>query len=125
MPRDTIEQIILRHGQRGMDLLAPGLPEDFCRRAAGAVLSLPRGTVLLTTGFYVAGFAETDGPSGTWAVAKALQTLGFRPVMVTDEYSRGFYEPEGIETVYLSMDASEADCKRILEQYQPVLLFSL
>lgn len=25
---------------------------------------LDRGTVFLTTGFYVAGFAETDGPCG-------------------------------------------------------------
>ena len=122
---DTIEQIILRHGQRGMDLLAPSLPEDFCRRAARAVMALPRGNVLLTTGFYVAGYAETDGPSGTWAVALALERLGFHPVMVTDEYSRGFYEPAGIETVYLPMDADEAVCRAILEKYRPVLLFAL
>lgn len=88
-------------------------------------MDLPRGNVLLTTGFYVAGFAETDGPSGTWAVALALKKLGFHPVIVTDDLSRNFYEPEGIETVYMSMEAGEKEAADLLEKYQPVLLFAL
>ena len=120
-----IEEIILRYPERGMDLLAPHLPPDFCHQAAQAVLALPRGVVLLTTGFYVRGFAETDGPSGTWAVAKALERLGFHPVIVVDELCRGYFEPEGLETVYVPYDTEDAFLQGLLEQYQPVLLFAL
>ena len=59
------ESIILRHSGRGMNLLREYLPEDYCAEAAKEILSWPKGIVFLTTGFYVAGFAETDGPAGT------------------------------------------------------------
>ena len=72
MRQESIEGIILRHSKRGMTILQRELPEDYCRIAAREILSWKRGTVLLTTGFYVAGFAETDGPLGTVAVSKAL-----------------------------------------------------
>ena len=85
-----VEDLILRHSCRGMDVLRPRLAEDFCREAAEAILRWRRGTVLLTTGFYVAGHAETDGPPGTLLLAKALEALGFRPVVVTDAPCRGY-----------------------------------
>ena len=64
--------------------------EDYCREAASQILELEKGTILLTTGFYVAGHAETDGPLGTLVMADALQKLGYHPVIVTDEFCRGF-----------------------------------
>ena len=63
---EQIEDIILRHSGRGMQLLREFLPENYCREAAAALLELDRGEVLLLTGFYVAGYAETDGPVGTY-----------------------------------------------------------
>ena len=60
-----VEGVILRHSQRGMTMLKAHLDEDYCAQAADALLALPKGTVILTTGFYVAGYAETDGPLGT------------------------------------------------------------
>ena len=61
----TIEEIILRHSARGMTRLAPELPCDYCAAAAREIVSWPRGTVALLTGFDVGGAPETDGPTGT------------------------------------------------------------
>ena len=47
---------------------------------------------MLTTGFFVAGAAETDGPPGLMVVAKVLLGLGFRVVVVTDIYCEGLFE---------------------------------
>lgn len=121
----TIEDIVLQHSSRGMELLRRELPRDFCRKAARAVWSWPRGNVLLATGFYVGGHAETDGPAGTLVLAKALKGLGHRPIVVTDIFCRAFFEPEEIETIYLDFNAGKKSCLRILEEYRPVGLISI
>ncbi len=123
--RESIEDIVLRHSRRGMPALRDCLPEHWCRTAAEEILGWARGTVLLTTGFYVAGFAETDGPLGTTVLARALKDLGFRPVIVTDRYCEGYFEPEGFETVYLDLDADDVEAASLLEQYHPVGLISV
>ena len=63
----AVEDIILRHGQRGMDVLREYCPPEFCREAAECIFRARRGNVLLLTGFYIAGcgVGETDGPPGT------------------------------------------------------------
>ena len=125
MRQESIEGIILRHSKRGMTILQRELPEDYCRIAAREILSWKRGTVLLTTGFYVAGFAETDGPLGTVAVSKALKKLGFRPVIVTDRFCEGYFEAEDIETEYMDLHAEDSAAVEILDRYQPVGLISV
>ena len=119
------EDILLRYSHRGMTDLRGYLPADYCRRAAAAILSWRRGTVLLTTGFYVAGHAETDGPAGTLVLALALAGLGFDPVVVTDGYCRGFFEPEGLAAVYMDPAAGEADYRALLDRFQPAGLISV
>ena len=57
----TIADIVLRHSQRGMNLLKELLSDNMYEEAAAKLLQLKKGTILLATGFYVAGFAETDG----------------------------------------------------------------
>ena len=121
-----IEDIIMqKSGARGMQRLRPYLPEDYASGAARTILGWERGTVLLTTGFYVAGFAETDGPAGTLVLAKALQALGFHPVVLTDDFCRGFFEPEGIDFFYLPLDADETDCRGVLKKFRPVGMISI
>ena len=125
MRQGSIEDIILQYSKRGMPVLRELLPENYCLDAAEEILSWERGTVLLTTGFYVAGYAETDGPLGTMALAGALRKLGFFPVIVTDRYCEGYFEEEGIKTVYLDLDAADADAARLLDSLQPVGLISV
>ena len=119
------ESIILRHSGRGMNLLREYLPEDYCAEAAKEILSWPKGIVFLTTGFYVAGFAETDGPVGTIVVAKALKALGYRPVILTDSYCRDFFEPEDLEVIYLSFTVSREELMDLVAEYHPVGMISI
>ena len=79
---ERIEDIILRHSQRGMTKLRPYMDADYCRLAAEEIYSWKRGVVFLTTGFYVAGYPETDGPTGTAVLASVLRDMGFRPVIL-------------------------------------------
>ena len=50
-----IEDIILRHSQRGMDVLRPYMPKAFCEEAVEALLNLPHGVIFLTTGYIKTG----------------------------------------------------------------------
>lgn len=120
-----IEEIILRHGQRGMQILRDYLSPAWAEDAARAILGWKKGTVLLTTGFYVAGYAETDGPAGTMTLAKALEQLGYHPVIVTDRFCEHFFELKNLETVYVPMDAGTEDYRRILERFRPVGMISI
>ena len=125
MRQESIEDIILKYSRRGMPVLRELLPENYCLNAAEEILSWKRGTVLLTTGFYVAGYAETDGPLGTMALAGALRKLGFFPVIVTDRYCEGYFEAEDIAVEYMDLDAADDAADAILEKYQPVGLISV
>lgn len=124
---ETIEDIILRHGQRGMDILREFSDEDFCRQAAEFICGAPRGNVLLTSGFYIAGcgIGETDGPPGTVFLAKALETLGFTPVIVTDDHCEAFFTCEGLATVCPAVNDGEAFYAALLDKYRPTLLISI
>lgn len=118
----TSEDIILRHSNRGMNLLRAHLPANFCTIAANKLLGLTRGNILLTTGFYVAGHAETDGPPGTLVLAKALSALGFSPVIVTDALCRNFFDHTGLPVLYLEKGF---DAKKILDCFIPEALISI
>lgn len=119
------DEIILQHSTRGMDILYKEHPNTYCLNAAKALFALERGTVFLYTGFYVGGYAETDGPIGTYFLSKALKKLGFRPIIVTDAYCENYFLKE--ETLYLANEQchDELTCKEILEEYDPVCHFSI
>lgn len=104
-----------------MDLLRKYLRRDFCSAAARHIFALERSTVLLATGFYVAGFAETDGPPGTYFLAKALRELGFRPVILADDLCRDFFPDGAIDFCSVSHGLNP---DAILDEYQPVCLIS-
>ncbi|MCD7765708.1 MAG: DUF4392 domain-containing protein [Lachnospiraceae bacterium] len=121
----SIEDIVLLHSGRGMTLLQKYLRSAYCLHAARKLLSLPRGNVLLTTGFYVAGHAETDGPPGTLSVALALKKLGFEPTIVTDHICDGLFEPEGLSVIYADPETEKAWYQALLDRYHPVCLISI
>lgn len=123
--QETIEDVVLRHSRRGMTVLRGHMEADYCQKAARQLLALPRGTILLTTGFYVAGHAETDGPLGTVVLARALESQGFRPVIVTDQFCRGFFESVRLDVCYMDVDAYEDEYEEVLDVYEPVALISI
>lgn len=122
-----IEDIILQHSKRGMNRLRTYLPFDFCRQAANAIYGWKRGTVLMTTGFYVAGVAETDGPPGLMVVAKVLLQLGFRVVVITDVYCEGLFDSltGKMQILYAPIGQTEEYYEQLLTKYQPVGMISI
>lgn len=116
---ETIEDIILRHSQRGVPNIRRYVSDNCCEKASQEILSWDKGVVFLTTGFYVAGYAETDGPVGTVVLALALQKLGYQPVILTDLHCKGFFELENLPTVYVAYDADENTLRALAESYQP------
>ncbi len=122
---ETIEDIILRFSERGISEIRQYSSEDCCHKAAAEIMSWEKGTVFLTTGFYVAGYAETDGPVGTMVLAKALQKLGYTPVILTDQYCLGFFELEEIKTEYVKFDAGEQEFSQLMNNYKPVGMISI
>ena len=124
---EKIEDIILRHSRRSMDILRHYMPEDYCLEAAKDILSWEKGTIFLTTGFYVAGHAETDGPAGTVVLAEAVKKLGYHPVIVTDHFCKGFFEIRGLAVEYMPLEEEmgEGFCKQILKKHHPVGLISI
>ena len=90
----TIDDIILGNDLRGVSHLRPHLPADFCSQAADLVLSNP-GTAFIATGFYIraADAPESDGPPGAIAIGRALESLGWRVVHVTDRYTVPIIKP--------------------------------
>ncbi len=124
----TIEDVILQgfgKPSRGMELLRPHLPHDYCRRAAAALLAAERGNMLLATGFYVAGTAETDGPPGTLFLAKALNRLGFYCTVVTDEYCSGFFEKGDVAVEYVPLHADALSIVGLWDRYNPKALMAI
>lgn len=116
---EKVEDIILRHSQRGMLKLKEYMSESYCREAAEMILGWEKGVIFLTTGFYVAGFPETDGPAGTFVLSRALQQLGYEPVIITEAYCDGFFEEEGIPVIYMKPDADVQVCKELLAKWNP------
>ena len=125
MNKGTPEEVTLRYSKREMTLLKEYLQKDYCKKAAEKLLQAPKGNVLITTGFYVAGYAETDGPIGTLAVAKALEGLGYHGIVITDKYCEGFFELKNISVEYVAIDAEQSVYEEILEKYRPVYMISI
>lgn len=95
----SIEDIILNRDRRGISVLRRHLPADYCTEAAKYILDSRKnnkGTVLITTGFYILSgkTAETDGPPGAIALGNALQKLGFEVVYVTDKHALPLFTPD-------------------------------
>ncbi len=91
--KETIRQfeLLARHDPGGRGL-ASSDAESHLYSAAANLLDAER--VILVTGFCIraAMIGETDGPSGTLAVAHALRQLGKEVVLVSDKFSDGLLE---------------------------------
>ena len=119
-----VDEIILQHSTRGMDVLQKHHPKEHCKEAVEAFKKLEKGVVFLYTGFYVAGFAETDGPIGTYFLARTLNSLGYKSVIITDEFCKDYFKE--IETLYIPLNGyNEAYYETILEEYNPICHFSI
>ncbi len=124
-----IEDIVLQGAeQRNIDRLRQYLSPNFCERAADTILA-HAGKVLITTGFWVAGTCETDGPVGAIVLADALNALGSEPVFVTDRFCadvlRSCREHRVIDFPITGHEESQQVAQTLLAEQQPSLLISI
>ncbi len=125
-----IAEIVLQHSKRGMDVLYQHLPDDIFEKAASDLLSKDTDrNILLFTGFASKGKQETDGPVGTYFLAKALYKLGYYPVIISDYHCKGYFDQaeQNFETLLVPMKGfSETFMySKIIETYDPVVLISI
>lgn len=106
-----------------MELLAAALPIDFCTKAAESLFCIPKGKVLICTGFYCHGNGETDGPLGAYFLYKALEKLGFSPCIVSDKYTLPLFDFDS--QIQRLLYTNESNSKEILSHYNPVSLISI
>jgi predicted nucleic acid-binding Zn ribbon protein len=127
----TIEDIILQHDKRGISKLSPFLPKDFCGKAANTILN-NKGTVFITTGFYIlkANAPETDGPLGAIAIGNALEKLGYNVFYVADFFSFQLFidiiESEKVIIFPICSDKeSEVYAKKLIKKFSPSLMITV
>lgn len=119
-----IEALLVDRNPRGMALARQALTPGYLQRAA-TLLNQPGKTVLIGTGFPVAGTFETDGPVGAIAIYRMLQQLGVKPVLVCGEpllsVLQGHFQ---VEAVALGVDG-QARAQQLLQQYQPAAILCI
>ena len=121
-----IENLLVARNPRGMQTLQRALVPGYYLRAA-QLLQSAKGTVLIGTGFPVAGTYETDGPVGAIALYRALETLGAEPILVcgaplADTIANDYR----VHKISLGEPAtSKVEAQNALQQYQPSLIISI
>jgi hypothetical protein len=123
----TIEEVILQHGDRGIERVAASLPPQYCLRAAEALWACCRGPVLLATGFPVGDTYETDGPIAAVQLYEALGQLGFEPHFVAAPPIAHVLAERYrvIEFPILTVEGSLAPARELLARRQPVAMISI
>ena len=109
-----------------MDRVREHLKPGYCERAARLILE-NRGTVLIGTGFPVAGSFESDGPIGAIALYQILSHLNYQPKFVcapplSKILSKRF---ETCEIPILTWDKSKKMARQALKNLDPSLVVSV
>lgn len=125
-----IADLVLTDSTRGMDVLYQHLTDDLFEKAAADLLSKETDrNILLFTGFASEGKQETDGPVGTYFLAKALYSLGYYPVIISDHFCKGYFDQaeQNFETLIVPVKGFGESFmySKIIETYDPVALISI
>lgn len=122
-----IADVILSSDRRGISRLRPYLPMDYVERAAAPLVG---ASVLIVTGFIVAGRGETDGPPGAIALARAVEASGGHARIVSDGHTafalmRMELDVEVLAFPMLDAADSLAEASRVLERLQPSTVLAI
>lgn len=119
-----IEALLVARNPRGMATARQALKPGYLQRAA-ALLYQPGRTVLIGTGFPVAGTFETDGPVGAIAIYRMLQQLGVNPVLVCGDPLLSVLTGQfQVEAFPLGIDG-KARAAELIAQYQPAAVLCI
>ena len=116
----AIEALLVARNLRNMQLAHSALQPGYFLRAAGHLRDL-RGTVIIGTGFPVAGTFETDGPVGAMALYRALKKLGARPLIACGAaLSRALQdEYETLPLAAHDLPSAQAEADYLLRVHRP------
>jgi len=121
-----IENLLVARNPRGMQTLQTALKPGYYLRGA-QLLNEASGTILIGTGFPVAGTYETDGPMGAIALYHAIETLGGLPILVCGaplaDVLKMDYRVHEITVGKPKISMREA--QSALDKYQPSLVISI
>ncbi len=129
---DSLVNIEFGRGTRSLFKAVQFKPE--CIACANLIRDIVPGCAVVTTGFPIMpeGRPETDGPPGAAVLARALAMLGWKVVLVADEWNaRAFgkiFSALGIHHVSESVSAdkiAKEECDNIYEKYAPSLGVSI
>ena len=119
-----IEQLLVRQNLRGMATLKPHLRPGYILRAA-RLINQCSSTVLIGTGFPVAGTFETDGPVGAIAIYRMLQQLDVQPVLVCGDPLLSVLDGHfQVEAFPLGIDGQQR-AAQLLTKYQPAAVLCI
>lgn len=126
------EDIILQKDIRNISKLKNFLNKNFLTDAANEIISRT-GVVFIVTGFYIsyANASETDGPPGSIALGRALKSMGFDVIYITDKWSlsilKGICDSNDkiIEFPVDSHKKSSQFAKKLINKYSPSLSISI
>jgi hypothetical protein len=124
----AIENALVARNLRGMKTVQEVLMPGYCLRAA-MVMQQCTGTVLIGTGFPVAGTFETDGPVGAISLYRAFEAMGAKPVIVCgDPLASALADDYTVQKLPVGelTKAERTDvAKRILDDLTPELVISI
>lgn len=125
---NAIELELVARNPRGMQIVRRSLLPGYCLRAA-MMMHECQGTVLIGTGFPVAGTFETDGPVGAISLYRGLEAAGKHPIIVCgDPLASALEKDFRVHKLPLGESDRQArltTARQILEQYQPKLVISI
>ena len=127
---NSIEKIILQNDIRGISNLESYLKSNFVNNAAKMIIE-NKGTIFITTGFYIAyaNAPETDGPPSAIALGNTLKKLGNEVVYVTDKWSIDILtemtDDKVIDFPIDNHEKSENFANKIINEFMPSLSISI
>ena len=123
-----IEDLLVARNPRGMQTVQASMLKGYVLRAA-MMMQQCDGTVLIGTGFPVAGTFETDGPVGAISLYRGLEALGAKPVLVCGDPLASAIEADyRVEKLPVGPASQEERCAKaadVLEKHQPQLVISI
>ncbi len=122
----AIETLLVARNLRGMQTAREALQPGYYLRAATRLRDLG-GTVLIATGFPVAGTFETDGPVGAIALYDSLQALGAHPVLVCGAPLSGALAGDYrvLELCARDLPSAQGEARDQLQRLQPEAIVSI
>jgi hypothetical protein len=123
---EDIERLLVARNLRQMQVARAALQPGYYLRAASCLRDIG-GTVIIGTGFPVAGTFETDGPVGAMALYQALQALGARPVIACGTSLSRALAPqyEVLELTARDLETAHTEASEQMHVLQPEALVAI